>query len=192
MSDAQSKTGLATRIARPLLAGAMVASATLPAPATADVFLKLDGIPGESADSKHKDEIDILSYTQSFRQAINRATGAGGTGKVTCGDITVLKNIDKSSPKLIQYVTTGKHIPKATLTFRTVGGKSQVEYYVVVLEDVLVVAIDQTDQPDPSKIVERVQLNSAKFDFTYREQKIDGTVGGETKFGFDCEKNTSS
>lgn len=191
MSDAQSKTGLATRIARPLLAGAMVASATLPAPAAADVFLKIDGIPGESTDSKHKDEIDILSYTQSFRQAINRATGGSGTGKVTCGDITVLKNIDKSSPKLIQYVTTGKHIPKATLTFRTVGGKSQVEYYIVELEDVLIAAIDQTDQPDPSKIVERVQLNPAQFKFTYQQQKADGTAGDKVEFGFDCLKNST-
>lgn len=191
MSDTQNKPGFASFIGRPLLAGAVVASAALPAPAVADVFLKIDGIPGESMDSKHKDEIDILSYTQTFRQTINRATGGGGTGKVSCGDVTVLKNIDKSSPKLIQYVTTGKHIPKATLTFRTVGGKSQVEYYVVELQDVLIAAIDQTDQPDPSKIVERVQLNSAKFDFTYRQQKSDGTVGEEVKFAFDCETNKS-
>jgi type VI secretion system secreted protein Hcp len=189
MSDTQDKPGFASFIGRPLLAGAMVASAALPAPAVADVFLKIDSIPGESADSKHKDEIDILSYTQSFRQIINRTTGGGGTGKVSCGDITVLKNIDKSSPKLIEAVTTSKHIPKATLTFRTVGGKSQIEYYIVDLQDVLIAAIDQTDQPDPSKIVERVQLNPASFEFTYRQQKSDGSVGGEVKFGYDCLKN---
>lgn len=189
MSDAQSKTGLATRITRPLLAGAMVAGATLPAPAAADVFLKIDGIPGESTDSKHKDEIDILSYTQSFRQSVTRATGGGGTGKLSCGDVTVLKNIDKSSPKLIEYVTTGKHIPKATLTFRTVGGRAQVEYYVVELTDVIIAAIDQTDQPDPSKIVERVQLNSAAFKFTYQQQNIDGSPSGKVEAGWDCLKN---
>ena len=27
-----------------------------------DMFLKIDGIPGESTDDRHKDEIDILSY----------------------------------------------------------------------------------------------------------------------------------
>ncbi|MGQ9897901.1 MAG: type VI secretion system tube protein Hcp [Acidobacteriota bacterium] len=123
MSDKQDKPGFASFIGRPLLAGAVVASAALPAPAVADVFLKIDSIPGESMDSKHKGEIDILSYTQSFRQSINRATGSGGgtVNKVSCGDIMVLKNIDKSSLKLIEAVTTGVHIPMATLTFRTVG-----------------------------------------------------------------------
>jgi type VI secretion system secreted protein Hcp len=28
-----------------------------------DYFLKIDGIPGESTDSKHKDEIDVLSWS---------------------------------------------------------------------------------------------------------------------------------
>jgi type VI secretion system secreted protein Hcp len=28
-----------------------------------DMFLKIDGIPGESTDASHRDEIDLLSYT---------------------------------------------------------------------------------------------------------------------------------
>ena len=28
-----------------------------------DYFLKLDGIPGESTDAKHKGEIDVLSWS---------------------------------------------------------------------------------------------------------------------------------
>lgn len=27
-----------------------------------DMFLKIDGIPGESTDARHRDEIDVLSY----------------------------------------------------------------------------------------------------------------------------------
>jgi len=141
-------------------------------------------------DVKHKDEIDILSYTQSFRQIISSATGGGGrTGRVSCGDVTVLKNIDKSSPNLIKAVTTGQVIPKATISFRSANSKDTVDYYIVTLSEVLIAGIDQTDQPDPSKIVERVQLNAAKYEFEYRQQKSDGSLGSPIRFGYDCTKN---
>ena len=31
--------------------------------ASTDFFLKIDGIPGESADGKHKEEIDLESWS---------------------------------------------------------------------------------------------------------------------------------
>jgi type VI secretion system secreted protein Hcp len=186
MSEKKSRPGIASLIGRPLLAGAVAAGAALPTAAEADVFLDLEGIDGESQDSKHKNEIDILSYTQSFRRAAT--TGGGTSGKVSIGDITVLKNIDKSSPKLIEAIATAKHIPKATITFRGVGEKAS-EYYIVRLTDVQITAVDQTDQPDPAKIVERVQLNAAKFEYEYREQKTDGTLGTPIKFGYDIKAN---
>ena len=188
MSEKKSKPGIASFIGRPLLAGAVAAGAALPTTAGADIFLDLEGIDGESQDSKHKNEIDILSYTQSFRRTVTSGAGGATSGKVNIGDITVLKNIDKSSPKLIEAVATGKHIPKATITFRSVGEKAP-EYYVVTLTDVLITAVDQTDQPDPAKIVERVQLNATKFEYEYREQKADGSLGAPIKFGYDIKAN---
>ena len=35
-----------------------------------DYFLKLDGIPGESIDAKHKGEIDVLSWSWGESQEI--------------------------------------------------------------------------------------------------------------------------
>ena len=40
--------------------------------AQVDYFLKLDGIPGESVDSKHKDEIDIMSFSFGETQTGDR------------------------------------------------------------------------------------------------------------------------
>jgi len=34
----------------------------------ADYFLKLDGIPGESTDAKHKDEIELVSFSWGVTQ----------------------------------------------------------------------------------------------------------------------------
>jgi type VI secretion system secreted protein Hcp len=185
MPEPKSKRAVASLFSRPLLAGAM-AAAVAPAPALADIFLNLYEFAGESLDSKHKGEIDILSYSQSFRAATSAVGGGGGTGKVTCGDVTLLKNIDKSSPHLIEHVVTGKHIEKGLLTFRTTG-KTQVEYYTVTLTDILISSIDQSDQPDPAKIVERTTLTPAAFEFSYRPQNPNGSLGTAIHFKYDCK-----
>lgn len=187
MTARKPKPGLADRIGRPLLAGAIAAGAVAPPAALADIYLRLDGVTGESADAKHKDWIDILSYTQSYRQVIASGGGGGGAGKVTCGDITVLKNIDKSSPGLLEAITTGKHIKQGVIEFVAASGKEAQAYYKVTLSDILVSQLDQTDQPDPARIVERVSLNAAKYEYEYRAQKADGSLEPAIKFGYDCK-----
>jgi type VI secretion system secreted protein Hcp len=149
----------------------------------------LDGIEGESTDQKHKNEIDILTYSQSFKNSVSDSTGGGGgAGKVTCGEITVMKNIDKSSPLLIKAVTTGEHIKKAVLTFRTVG-RRDLEYYTVTLKDVLITSIDQTDQNNPARIFERVTLNAADFKFHFVPQSATGAAVAPVEFEFNCKEN---
>ena len=50
----------------------------------ADYFLKIDGIKGESLDDKHKDEIDVLSFSWGVSQTGTLAYGGGGgEGKAT-------------------------------------------------------------------------------------------------------------
>ena len=43
-----------------------------------DFFLKIDGIPGESTDAKHKDEIDVLSWSWGANQTGTMSYGGGG------------------------------------------------------------------------------------------------------------------
>jgi type VI secretion system secreted protein Hcp len=51
-----------------------------------DMFLKIDGIQGESTDIHHRDEIDILSYTWGESQPAVASGGAGAAaGRVTMG-----------------------------------------------------------------------------------------------------------
>jgi type VI secretion system secreted protein Hcp len=45
--------------------------------AVSDYFLKIDGISGESKDSKHKDEIELVSFSWGLTEA---APPRGGWG----------------------------------------------------------------------------------------------------------------
>jgi len=177
---------------RPLLEGALAVAASAaiagPAPALAATFLKLGDIKGESTDSKHKDEIEILSFTQSFINEATFGTGGGaGTGKVSCGAVTMMKSIDSSSPLLLKGVATGQHIKDATITFRSgqAGDKNQ-EYYTIKMQDIFITELSQTDSADPNRIFEKLVLNARSFEFKYSPLTVKGTLGQPVTFKWDC------
>jgi type VI secretion system secreted protein Hcp len=101
-----------------------------------DSFLKIEGIKGESLDSKHKDEIEVLSFSWGATQA-GAFGGGGGTGKVSAQDFNFVLKIDKSSPLLFKYVATGAHLKEAVLTLRK-AGKDQVDYLKYKFTDILI------------------------------------------------------
>src|ERR1051325_2158174 len=106
--------------------------------ASFDSFLKIDGIEGESQDSKHKGEIELLSYTWGATQSGTFAAGGGGgAGKVNMDDFEFTMHVNKASPKLMLACASGQHIPKAVLTVRKAGTDQQ-EFLNVVFSDILV------------------------------------------------------
>jgi type VI secretion system secreted protein Hcp len=186
MSETKARTKLGL-VGRPLLAGALAATGVAAVtPAHADIFMFIENIDGDVTSKGHEKWIELLSYTQTFRNTLPAAAGAG-TGKVSCGDITVLKSIDKSSVKLVEGVVKGTNYAQVKIDFSQLGGKEQLfTYYKVVVSDVQLVAIEQTDQPDDARIVERVTLHGNKFDYEFVTQKFDGTKGDSITFSVDC------
>lgn len=151
-----------------------------------DMFLKLDGIKGESGDSKHKEEIEIKSFSFGVHQVGSAASGGGaGTGKAGFDDLHVSKSADKATPALMKVCATGEHIKNATLTVRK-AGKDQQEYYIIKMTDLIVSSVTNLGQ-DGEVPSEQVALNYSTIKFTYKEQKADGTLGGTVEFGWDLK-----
>ena len=76
--------------------------------AAVDYFLKIDGIDGESVDSKHAGAIEPLSFSWGLSQAGSFATGGGaGAGKVQFQDFHFTSNTSKASPKLMLACASG-------------------------------------------------------------------------------------
>lgn len=154
-----------------------------------DMFLKLDGIKGESADAKHKDEIQIQSFSWGMSQTgTHGAGGGGGAGKVSVQDISVSKLVDKSSPELMLACANGKHIKEGLLSVRKAGEKP-LEYMKIKLTDVLVSSVHCTGSGH-ELLGEAVTLNFAKFQVEYQEQGPDGSAkGGPVMMGWDIKAN---
>jgi type VI secretion system secreted protein Hcp len=153
-----------------------------------DMFLKIAGIKGESTDDKHKDEIDILSYSfvASNTGSFHQGTG-GGSGKASCSNLHISKNVDASSPDLLKACLTGKHLEKAVLTVRKAGG-SPLEYMVITLTQVLVAEVAPSGSGGP--LSESISLHFAEIHVDYDTQNAQGTKGDHYAMGYSLAQNT--
>jgi type VI secretion system secreted protein Hcp len=152
------------------------------------MFLKLDGVKGESADHKHKDEIHIESFSWGLSQTGAHGTGGGGgAGKVSVHDISITKHVDKASPSLMLFCCNGKHIANGLITVRKAGEKP-LEYLKIKLVDVLISGVQHAGHGS-DLLTENVTLNFAKFHLEYLEQKPDGTGQPGGEMGWDVKAN---
>jgi type VI secretion system secreted protein Hcp len=151
-----------------------------------DIFAKLGDIKGESLDSKHKDEIEVLSYSWGVSNAGSMAFGSGGgEGKATFQDLSFTHKVDKASPVLMQACATGVHLKEATITHRK-AGKEQQEYLVIKMNDVIVTGVAHGGTgADGSS--ENVSIAFAKVNVEYKPQKPDGSLDAGIHFKYDLK-----
>ena len=151
-------------------------------------FLKIDGIPGESLDSKHKDEIEVLSWSwgESHQGAVSPGGGAG-TGKVAMTDLQVTTLISRASPLLLLACASGKHVKSAILSGRK-AGKGQLEYLTFSLSDVLVSSY-QTGASEAEAPLDSISLSFSKIEVSYTPQKPDGSPAPAVRAGWDVKAN---
>ncbi len=152
-----------------------------------DVFLKLGTIKGESKDSKHEGEIDVLSWSWGIAQTGSMGKGGGGgAGKANFSDLSIMHALDKASPVLMKACATGEHIPDATLVARK-AGKGQQEYLIVKMNDILITSVQPSGSSEEP--MESVSMQCAKVDLEYKPQKPDGSLDAGLHFKYDIVAN---
>ena len=152
-----------------------------------DIFAKLGDIKGESLDDKHKDEIEVLSWSWGVTNAGAKCPAGGGrAGKATFQDLSFTHKIDRASPVLMQACATGVHLKEATITHRK-AGKDQQEYLIIKMDDVIISAV--TEGESEGSNLETVNLAFAKVDLEYRPQKPDGSLDAGIHFKYDLKTN---
>ncbi len=158
-----------------------------------DAFLKIDGIPGESSDDKHKDWIEIQSFGHSIEQpAQATASTAGGATaeRVNHGMYEITHFLDKASPKIYEACSTGKHIKDVTIELCRSGG-DKVKYMEIKMEQVIISKVETAGSANDNGFPhEKVSFSYGKIKWTYTQQKReDGAGGGNVSAGWDLTSN---
>jgi len=154
-----------------------------------DYFLKIDGIEGESMDSKHAKEIQLIGFNWGETQPASLVYGTGGgSGKVSMQDLTFTMRACKASPKLFLACARGDHIAEATLVARKAGGEQE-EFYSIKLEDVIVSSYNTGGGTGDSLPMDTVTLAFAKISYQYRPQSDKGALETPVKAGWNLQEN---
>ena len=157
----------------------------------ADYFLKVDGIQGESADAKHKGEIDVLAFSWGVGHAGAATAGSGaGEGKPVFDDLLVVARTSKASPQLWLACASGTHLKNVVLTARK-AGRPPHEFLTIVLSDV-VVASYEVDGSDEEPPLDQVSFSYRKVETSYTPVDKAGKPQPPTRAGWDLKADTKA
>ena len=150
-----------------------------------DAFLKIDGIDGESLDSKHKNWVDVLSFSWGVSQP---SSGSGQfTGHVVPEDFSFFHAVDKASPKLMLACAEGDPISTIQVSFRKAGtGGGGIDYLKYSFFDVFVSSVHPGGQSRAVQLkledalpMEEVSFNYGKVQIAYQPQDRSGKSNGD-------------
>ncbi len=142
-----------------------------------EYFLKLDGITGEAAASKHSGEIEVVSWSWGASNPASMHGTGLSAGKVSFSDLTITKPTDKATAKLMELCCTGKHITKGLLTCcKSTGDKNPADYLTIKLEEIAITSVAQGGSSGDDIGRESVSMAFGKFTLDYKVQGKDGTL----------------
>ena len=170
-----------------------------------DIFLKLDGIDGESTVTGHQNETVVLSYEQAIDHPappLGGASSGAAAGRSTFSGVRFRKPLDKGSIPILLACAGGTRIQTARFAFRRTG--TNLDFYKVSLDDVLVTHIAQragdgaqyplsfdtlTAGVDTTGFLDEVTLSCAKIQWEYQPVSASGAPGALVKGGWDLAAN---
>lgn len=139
------------------------------------MFLKIDGVSGGSANHEHKGEIDVYSMSWGMSQS-EVAHLPSRTSQSHVQDLTLVKFVDESSPKLQLLCLNGQHVRGATLSCTT--GSPSRTYLKIELFDLVISSVSVGGSQGEDRFTENVSLNFSDVHYSYttvehNEEKIE-------------------
>jgi type VI secretion system Hcp family effector len=143
---------------------------------SADIFLAIDGIPGDSSDAQHKNQISIESFAFLAKRPSTRTAGA-----VRFSGLRLDKVYDVSSPRLLSAATSGRRLKSATVTFSTGSDPAGTNVLTYKLSDVAVSSYEQGGANPDTKALgsleEEIGLSPARVQVTEKTFSSKGNAG---------------
>lgn len=160
-----------------------------------DMFLRIDGIKGDSTDSKHKEWVEVESFTHGIVQATGGAGSAQGShagGRADHSDFSFVKRLDSASPTLAKYCCTGKHIPKIDFELcRALGEKTCFMKYQ--FEDSIIASVRPSGTAKGTDLIPLEELalryGVIRWEYTPTDAKGGGKTGAAIKAAWSTLEN---
>ena len=179
------KTKLRVTLLIPLL---LVMLAPVHVPAASQMYLKIDGVDGESTDKTHSDEIEVLSWSWGMSTSITPTTSTRPE-PTTFQALSITKYIDKATPKLMLAASTVEPYDQAILTLRRIG-ENPAEYLTITMNRVYVTSLSTGGSAAEDRMTETVKFIFETVEVEYVFVNPDGSTEAPITYGFDLSANT--
>lgn len=151
------------------------------------IFLKIDGIEGESVAQGHTNEVDIRSFAWGAANAAGPTGTGAGAGKVAFENATFTKAVDRASPLLFQALATGQRIKQSILTIRQ--GNRPAQLTSITFANCLITSITELFTSDADISQETIVMNFTQFHISYTPQKASGSADTPVTAGWNVTAN---
>lgn len=136
-----------------------------------NAFLEIQGIKGDSTDSKHKDWVAVESYSHKMSMPVGGTRNAHGvnvTGGADHEDFVIVKRLDVASPLLAEHCCSGKNIPQAKLELCRESGNKET-FMVYTFKNLVVSSVKplgSLDDKNPLPL-EEISLRYSEINWEY-------------------------
>lgn len=136
-----------------------------------DVFMKIDGIPGESSDAQFKDCIEVLTLDWEVTRPMG---GERAAGAVNCSSFAITKVVDKATPLILKAATMSERINEIKITLCR-AGKEKVKFLEYLFTNCVITkaTLMMGEQSGETLPVENVHFRFATIEITYFQQTRD-------------------
>jgi type VI secretion system secreted protein Hcp len=154
-----------------------------------NIFLKIDGIKGESTDVNHPNEVEVLSWSWGVSELFISSIGSGIVGgKPNIGNFVITKELDKASPNLLRACLKVTHIKEVVLTQRRAGA-GKLNFLTITLQDVLISSLNDSEDGVALRPTENIVFVFAKVIYQYVPQKPSGLPDTPVTLKWDVKAN---
>ncbi len=157
-----------------------------------DIYLQLEGIKGESADSQHYGwiECELADWIITQPKSASSSSNGGHTAeRCEHSTLALRKLTDLSTPILLLHCSMGKTIPSARIEFfRADGTGARVKYFEMGMANILV-SLVAPEIHEGGAMSEHLSLKYSAVKWKYTQQKLGGGSAGLTIGGWDLAVN---
>lgn len=153
---------------------AMIIAIPVNSQAASNIFIKFEGVEGESEDEDYKGWVDVLGWNWGL-------SSSGKTGACV-QDISIVKYVDSATNDLIQAVPSNKIFPQVQLIVRSAGGENPLPYLVYNMSNVQISSVSTGGSFGETKSTENVSFNFEELAGVYRSQLDTGNAGPDEEF----------
>ena len=155
-------------------------------------YLKIPDIPGESQAAGHEEEIDIHDISWGVFRPKEGDSGSTRTRSTAVfEDLIVIKELDKSSPKLMEACANGRVFPEIVISLKKDSGEAHLDYLVITLTNVMVTSYDINGSSQSGVPSSSAGFNYEELKVTYTEFDDTGTSKGNVEVTWKVEEGES-